>query len=162
MNIMILADKFKKTIIVTGFEPIDLLYGIYQCILRLERKEGKVENAYKRIVSETGNIQMQELIKEMLEPVDQEWRGIGKIAQSGLKLSEKYSRYDAVKKFGILSVRQDIDRSKEMNCIAGDIMRGNKQVADCPFFGITCTPEHPVGAPMVSTEGVCAAYYNYK
>lgn len=156
-----LADKFRKPIVVAGFEPVDLLFGIYQCVLQLENKVGKVENAYKRIVSEAGNIKMQELIKEMLVPSDQEWRGIGKIDKSGLKLSEAFKRYDALDKFGISIDTREIDAVEQTHCIAGDIMRGNKQVADCPFFGVTCTPEHPVGAPMVSAEGVCAAYYSY-
>lgn len=156
-----LTDKFKKPIIVTGFEPVDLIYGIYRCIVQLEEKEGKVENAYKRIVSEAGNTKMQELMKEILIPVDQEWRGIGKIERSGLKLSGKYIHYDALEKFGVSTHTQTKGAEKQTRCIAGDIMRGNKQVADCPCFGVTCTPEHPVGAPMVSAEGVCAAYYNY-
>lgn len=156
-----LAHKFRKPIVVTGFEPVDLLYGIYHCILQLENREGRVENAYKRIVSEVGNVKMQELIKEMLVPVDQEWRGIGEIPQSGFKPAAGIRQYDAFVKFGISIQPQSRDSKETTRCIAGEIMRGNKQVADCPFFGVTCTPEHPVGAPMVSAEGVCAAYYTY-
>lgn len=156
-----LTEKFKKPIVVTGFEPVDLIYGIYQCLLQLEKREGKVENAYKRIVTEGGNLKMQELIKEMLIPVNQEWRGMGKIKRSGLKLAGKFMQYDALEKFGVSKDIQNRRIEQEARCVAGDIMRGNKQVADCPFFGVTCTPEHPVGAPMVSAEGVCAAYYNY-
>lgn len=156
-----LADKYRKPIIVAGFEPVDLLYGIYQCVLQLENKAGKVENAYKRVVSEAGNLKMQELIKKMLVPVDQEWRGIGEITKSGLKLSDAFIAYDALEKFGLSIQTQNIEVVKPTRCIAGDIMRGNKQVADCPLFGVACTPEHPVGAPMVSAEGVCAAYYSY-
>ena len=157
-----LTHKFNKPIVVTGFEPLDLLYGIYHCVQQLEAGEGKVENAYKRIVSEEGNEKMQGLINEMLEPVDQEWRGIGEIEKSGLKLTNKYARYDAFERFGKVLQPKEKTVDKQTGCIAGDIMRGNKQVAACPFFGVTCTPEHPVGAPMVSAEGVCAAYYNYK
>jgi hydrogenase expression/formation protein HypD len=157
-----LADKFRKPIIVTGFEPADLLYGIYQCVLQLENKTGKVENAYKRIVSEAGNLKMQELIKEMLVPVNQEWRGIGELNKSGLKLADTFRDYDALCKFDVATPAPHQEKEEKSRCIAGDIMRGNKQAADCPFFGITCTPEHPVGAPMVSAEGVCAAYYSYK
>lgn len=156
-----LASKFRKPIVVTGFEPVDLLYGIYRCILQLENKEGSVENAYKRIVSEAGNVKMQKLMKDMLEPVDQEWRGLGTISKSGFKPAEDFRQYDALVKFNAPGHSQSADQEVTTRCIAGEIMRGNKQVADCPFFGVTCTPEHPVGAPMVSAEGVCAAYYTY-
>lgn len=156
-----LAEKFRKPIVVTGFEPVDLLYGIYQCIVQLENKTGKVENAYQRIVTEAGNLKMQELMKEMLVPADQAWRGIGKIDKSGLKLADAFKDFDALEKFGASIHTQDIETITQTRCIAGDIMRGNKQVADCPFFGVKCTPEYPIGAPMVSTEGVCAAYYSY-
>jgi len=156
-----LADKFGKPIVVTGFEPVDLLYGIYQCILQLEKGTATVENGYKRIVSEQGNSKMQKLIHEMLEPADQDWRGIGIIPKSGLRLKESYLKYDALKKFEHIFNKKEAIAERQTGCIAGEIMRGNKQVADCPFFRTSCNPEHPVGAPMVSAEGVCAAYYNY-
>lgn len=157
-----LINKYKKPIIITGFEPVDLLFGIYHCILQLEQGKAKVENAYKRIVTEEGNLKMLELMQEMLEPVDQEWRGIGEIAKSGLRLREEYAKYDTFNKFPDVFEKKEEKSEHQTKCIAGEIMRGNKQVPDCPFFGIFCTPEHPIGAPMVSAEGVCSAYYSYK
>ncbi|MFV0331058.1 MAG: hydrogenase formation protein HypD [Dysgonomonas sp.] len=160
-----LAKRYHRPMVVTGFEPIDLLYGIYRCILQLESGKSEVENAYKRIVLEDGNPAVRHLMNEMLEPVDQEWRGIGYIQGSGLHLNEIYEMYDAAKKFpakdgGKVSINNLNELS--LQCIAGDIMKGNKQASDCPFFGTSCRPETPIGAPMVSTEGVCAAYYNYR
>jgi len=159
-----LAEKYSRPMVVTGFEPIDILYGIYRCILQLENGIAKAENAYKRTVSDHGNPLAQNLMLEMLEPFDQDWRGIGQIPNSGLRLKKEYEQYDAAKKFP--STKQSIkylpNDAISAYCIAGDIMKGNKQAADCPYFGTKCNPEHPVGAPMVSSEGVCAAYYNYR
>lgn len=160
-----LAEKYHKPMVVTGFEPIDILYGIYRCVVQLENGRAEVENAYKRIVSDKGNPMAQRLMAEMLEPFDQNWRGIGQIPHSGLRLKTEYEQYDAIKKFpkNEQSSTKLTPMDKQMvQCIAGDIMRGNKRAADCPYFGTACNPEHPVGAPMVSTEGVCAAYYNYR
>lgn len=155
-----LAEKYKRPIVVTGFEPVDLLYGIYRCIIQLEQGKSTVENAYKRYVQEEGNPAIRSLMTEMLEPFSQEWRGIGRISHSGLRLKAEYARFDALKKFPQYKF---IETKPENNdCIAGDIMKGYKQAADCPCFGTTCSPDHPIGAPMVSTEGVCAAYYNYR
>lgn len=156
-----LAGCFGKPIVVTGFEPIDILYGIYRCLLQLENGEAKVENAYKRAVTEIGNLKARQQMNEMLEPFAQEWRGIGKIAQSGLRLRKEYEQYDAARRFPYMGDRA-AGNGLQIQCMAGDIMKGNKQAADCPCFGTFCSPEHPVGAPMVSTEGVCAAYYNYR
>ena len=172
--------------VVTGFEPADLLFGIYKCVSQLEQGIACLENAYKRVVPEKGNPIARKLMEEMLEPVDREWRGIGQIPSSGFALREKYAAYDAAVKFTPLpqplSTRrgeQDCeplgtnpaenqlpslagrDRGRGQ-CIAGEIMKGNLQVADCPYFGTVCSPDHPLGAPMVSAEGVCAAYYNYQ
>jgi len=155
-----LAEKYYRPIVVTGFEPVDLLYGIYRCILQLEKGESEVENAYKRYVHEEGNPAIRSLMNEMLEPFSQDWRGIGCIPQSGLKLREEFARFDALKKFPQYKLIEP--KTKNNDCIAGDIMKGYKQAADCPCFGTTCNPDHPIGAPMVSTEGVCAAYYNYR
>jgi hydrogenase expression/formation protein HypD len=146
-----LSAKYKKPMVVTGFEPADLLYGIYKCILQLEKGESKVENAYKRAVPETGNKEAKQLMETLLEPVGKEWRGIGYIPAGGFALRDKYAAFDAARN----------DRGK-VQCIAGEIMKGNRRVTDCSHFGSVCKPEHPVGAPMVSAEGVCAAYYNYK
>ena len=157
-----LAERYNKPIVVTGFEPIDILYGVYKCVLQLETGKASVENAYKRAVTEDGNLKAQTLMNEALEPFTLQWRGIGPIPLSGLRLRKEYEQYDAAKKFPYKG-NTGADRYKAgMECIAGDIMKGYKQAADCPYFGSDCSPEHPLGAPMVSTEGVCAAYYNYK
>lgn len=155
-----LSNKYKRPIVVTGFEPADLLYGIYRCILQLEGGTATVENAYKRIVRENGNTAMCKLMDEMLQPFSQDWRGIGTIKNSGLELRQEFAQFDALKKFPQSKNKEIV--AAENICIAGDIMKGYKQAADCPHFGTACNPEHPVGAPMVSTEGVCAAYYNYR
>lgn len=183
-----LADTYRTPMVVTGFEPVDLLYGIYRCLVQLERGEYRVENAYKRAVPETGNPAAQVLMDEMLEACDQEWRGIGCLPGSGLRLRPAYSRYDCRLKWpayesaaprpkqaetkaektiptsSLIAPRSTSGETPEMpsDCIAGAIMRGHKQPADCPHFGKTCHPEHPLGAPMVSSEGVCAAYYKYR
>lgn len=157
-----LAEKHHCPMVVTGFEPVDLLYGIYRCILQLESGKSIVENAYKRAVPENGNLIARKLIEETLELSDQEWRGIGIIPMSGYKIRDKYARFDAAKKYTSLFDKDKSEKIDMLPCIAGDIMKGNKQAVDCPYFGIECSPEHPVGAPMVSTEGVCASYYNYR
>lgn len=159
-----LSKQYKTPMVVTGFEPVDLLYGIYRCLLQLEAGRYEVENAYKRAVPENGNPSALKLIREMLEPCDQTWRGMGTLALSGLRLRRAFQAYDAAR---FLSPCDTPDFAKDAphpisDCIAGDILRGLKQPADCPFFGTRCRPEHPEGAPMVSSEGVCAAYYRYK
>ena len=153
----------------TGFEPADLLLGIYCCLLQLEAGIYKVENVYKRVVPEEGNLPARALMEETLELCDQEWRGLGTIPQSGLRLKEIFARQDASHLLPALDAKahkQCLEATssgvEKGQCIAGDIMRGTKQTKDCPFFGTLCTPDHPVGAPMVSSEGVCAAYYRYK
>lgn len=159
-----LAKKYRKPMVITGFEPIDILYGIYRCLIQLEAGEANVENAYKRVVPDNGNPLIRDLMKEMLEPFDQDWRGIGQIASSGLRLKSIYEQFDALRKFLQNKQKKTISdvNTFSLKCIAGEIMRGNKHTEDCPYFGTTCNPEHPVGAPMVSSEGVCAAYYNYR
>jgi len=157
-----LAAKYKCPMVVTGFEPVDILYGIYRCVLQLETGKAEVENAYKRAVPEDGNLIACKLMDEVLELSDQEWRGIGIIPTSGYKIRDKYASFDASKKFTNLNDKNLQKSDHILPCIAGDIMKGNKQTKDCPYFGTKCSPEHPIGAPMVSSEGVCAAYYNYK
>lgn len=151
-----LAHTYKTPMVVTGFEPTDLLYGIYRCICLLEEKRYEVENAYKRAVPEQGNPAAQTLMNELLEPCDQEWRGIGVIPASGLQLRKEVEHYSAQKRFSLAIKKFP---SPVLACIAGEIMRGQKQPRDCPFFGNQCHPSHPMGAPMVSAEGVCSAYY---
>jgi len=161
-NYHALAEKYSHPIVVTGFEPVDILYGIYKCVMQLEHHSWRVENAYPRAVSEQGNRHITTLMEEMLEPVDLQLRGIGVIPHSGLQLREKYERYDAGKKFPHQLFNKINDKTDmHLHCMAGEIMKGVKRPSDCPWFGRQCTPDQPVGAPMVSSEGVCSAYYTY-
>jgi hydrogenase expression/formation protein HypD len=156
-----LAEKYRTPIVVTGFEPSDLLYGLYRCVCRLEAGEGGVENAYKRAVPEEGNPQALSLIREMLEPCDAHWRGIGTIPSSGMQLRKPFEAYDAAKRFSLPAPPDKAPAGSSRACIAGEIMRGRKQPAECAHFGKTCSPSRPLGAPMVSAEGVCAAYHRH-
>jgi hydrogenase expression/formation protein HypD len=153
-----IAEKYRVPIVVTGFEPLDILQGIYMTVCQLEEGRAQVENQYTRAVQRNGNRPAQELIREVFEVVPRKWRGIGEIAASGLGLKPEYSRFDAEKRFNVA------DRVVEESpvCISGSILQGVKKPHACPAFGTTCTPEHPLGATMVSTEGACAAYYRYR
>ena len=151
------AEKYQTPIVVTGFEPVDLLHGILMAVKQLEAGEVKVENQYARVVLREGNRLAQQTIQEVFEVSDRSWRGIGTIPQSGYEVKENYSTYNARKKFNL-----DLQSTKENpDCISGDIMKGLKKPFQCPMFGKKCNPEHPLGAPMVSSEGACAAYYHY-
>jgi hydrogenase expression/formation protein HypD len=153
-----IAQKYKVPIVVTGFEPLDILQGVYMCVKQLEEGRHEVENQYTRSVRREGNTKAQELIREVFCVVPRKWRGIGEIPRSGLGLTETYKEFDAELKFGLT------DRSVEepSECIAGLVLQGVKKPHECPAFGTRCTPEHPLGAPMVSSEGACAAYYRYR
>lgn len=153
----ILASKYQIPIVVTGFEPLDLLFGIYSCIRLLEIKRFKVENCYKRVVTANGNILAQQLVAEVFQEADQEWRGLGVIPLSGLVVKDKYREFDASARF-VKTVRMESTRDF---CLGGDIMRGKLKPFQCPEFGKRCTPEHPIGAQMVSAEGACSAYHKY-
>ena len=152
-----LADQFKSPIVVTGFEPLDLLDGIRRAVIQLEKGEHRVENAYERIVSYAGNLEAQQLLAEVFEVTDRAWRGIGVIPKSGWRLSDKYRAFDAEERFQI----SGIHTAKSPLCKAGDVLRGAIKPAQCPAFGTDCTPRRPLGATMVSSEGACAAYFNY-
>ena len=152
-----LAEKFKTPIVVTGFEPVDILQGIYMTVKQLEEGRFEVENQYSRVVSKKGNIAAKKLIEEVFETTDRKWRGMGTIPNSGWKLKDKYSNYDAEKIFKV----ESIEVNESPLCIAGEVLQGLKKPMECPAFGKECTPEHPLGAPMVSTEGACAAYFHY-
>ncbi|GBD87206.1 hydrogenase expression/formation protein HypD [bacterium BMS3Abin03] len=152
-----LAEKFKTPIVVTGFEPVDILQGIYMAVQQLEDGRCGVENQYSRVVSKEGNIAAKKLIEEVFETTDRKWRGMGTIPNSGWKLKDKYSDYDAEKLFNV----ESIEVNESPLCIAGEVLQGLKKPTECPAFGNECTPEHPLGAPMVSTEGACAAYFHY-
>jgi hydrogenase expression/formation protein HypD len=155
-----MAEKYQCPIVVTGFEPVDILQGIYLCVKQLEAGIAKVENQYKRSVEEEGNIPAQQLIREVFEVTSRDWRGIGEIAQSGLKLRDKYAQFDAQKRFNFEGFKSVT--SETSDCISGQILQGIKKPHECSAFGTQCTPEHPLGAPMVSSEGACAAYYRYR
>ncbi|HLY41934.1 MAG TPA: hydrogenase formation protein HypD [Terracidiphilus sp.] len=152
-----LAEKFKIPLVVTGFEPLDLLDGIRRAVIQLEKGCHEVENAYERIVSYDGNQAAQKLLAEVFEVTDRAWRGIGVIPKSGWRLSEAYRDFDAELRFQIAGIHTE----ESPLCHSGDVLRGAIKPAECPAFGRECTPRHPLGATMVSSEGACAAYYNY-
>jgi hydrogenase expression/formation protein HypD len=153
-----IAKKYHVPIVVTGFEPLDILQGIYMCVKQLEEGRAEVENQYARSVRREGNRPAQELVREVFEVVPRKWRGIGEIPQSGLGLREPYREYDAERRFAL--VTGSVEEASE--CISGLILQGAKKPTDCPAFGTKCTPEHPLGATMVSSEGACAAYFKYR
>lgn len=151
------AEKYQTPIVVTGFEPVDLLQGILMAVTQLERGEVKVENQYARVVLREGNQRAQQTIHEVFDVADRQWRGIGTIPMSGYEVKESYRSYNARVRFQL-----DLQSTQEnTDCISGDIMKGLKKPHQCPMFGTKCKPEHPLGAPMVSSEGACAAYYQY-
>ncbi len=152
-----LARKFRVPIVVTGFEPVDILEGIYLMVKQLEENRHEVENQYSRVVQKEGNTAAQKIMREVFRVTDRNWRGIGPIPASGLSIAPDYSAYDAEKIFNV----QNITTSESPQCIAGEVLQGLKKPVECELFGIACTPEHPVGAPMVSSEGACAAYFHY-
>jgi hydrogenase expression/formation protein HypD len=152
-----LVEKYQKPLVVTGFEPVDLLQGIFMTLLQLERGESKLENQYKRVVPYEGNPAAREAIEQVFEICDREWRGIGRIPESGWKVRSDLSEFDAAKKFDL----PEMAGEENTECIAGQIMKGIKKPADCPHFGKKCKPSNPLGAPMVSSEGACAAYYHF-
>ena len=153
-----LAKRFQVPIVVTGFEPLDILQGIYLCVRQLEQGQHFVENQYSRSVRREGNRSAVSLLREVFEVVSCSWRGLGEIPQSGLALRTKYAAFDARKRFGLVAAGSVDDP----RCISGEVLRGVKRPGECAAFGTACTPESPLGAPMVSSEGACAAYYRYR
>lgn len=152
-----IVEQYKTPIVVTGFEPVDLLQGILMAVQQLEKGEYKLENQYARSVQREGNRMAQETIQQVFTISDRSWRGIGEIPMSGYEVNERYKQYNARVKFNLGT--PVVDGTKE--CISGEIMKGLKKPFQCPHFGKKCKPEHPLGAPMVSSEGACAAYYHY-
>lgn len=152
-----IAAKYHVPIVVTGFEPLDLLQGIWMVVQQLEAGRAQVENQYTRAVRREGNVAAQKLVAQVFEVTDRKWRGIGEIPRSGYRLRDEFSEFDAEKRFdvGALAVNES------PLCIAGEILQGLKKPHECVAFGKQCTPEHPLGAPMVSSEGACAAYFQY-
>ena len=153
-----IAEEYHVPIVVTGFEPLDILQGIMMCVRQLEEGRAEVEIQYTRAVRAEGNPPALAQIEEVFRPVPRKWRGIGEIPASGLALRDEYARYDADRRFDV----HEIVAEESSECIAGAVLQGHKKPPDCPAFGIDCTPDHPLGAPMVSSEGACAAYYRYR
>ncbi len=152
-----LALRYQIPITVTGFEPLDLLHGIHLTVKALEEGRVGVENQYARAVTRDGNLPAQKLVARVFEVCDRKWRGIGAIPDSGLKLRPEYAAHDAEAKFHV----EHLSAEESPLCIAGEILQGLKKPHLCPAFGKQCTPERPLGAPMVSAEGACAAYFRY-
>jgi hydrogenase expression/formation protein HypD len=152
-----IASKYKIPIIITGFEPLDLVQGIYMAVKQLEENKSFVENQYARVVKETGNKAAQEVIKTVFEVGNREWRGIGEIPNSGYVTRNEFQQFDAEHKFNISHIKVE----ENSLCIAGDVLKGIKKPKECSQFGINCKPSNPLGAPMVSSEGACAAYYHF-
>jgi hydrogenase expression/formation protein HypD len=152
------AAKYKVPIVVTGFEPLDILQGIDMCVAQLEAGRHEVENQYARAVTRGGNHPAQELMRRVFAVTDRKWRGIGAIPHSGLRLSDEFAGFDAERRFDLAGITAE----ESPLCISGEIMQGLKRPAECPAFGHACTPERPLGAPMVSNEGACSAYYRYR
>ena len=153
-----IARQYGVPIVVTGFEPLDILQGVSMCVDQLEAGRAEVENQYARCVRPEGNPAARRQLAEVFEPVPRAWRGIGTIAASGWALREPYHPWDAERRFEVAH----LEAEEPAECIAGEVLQGHKRPHECTAFGIRCTPEHPLGAPMVSAEGACAAYYRYR
>jgi hydrogenase expression/formation protein HypD len=152
-----IAERYKVPIVVSGFEPLDLLQGTLMAVRQLEQGTAVVENQYSRILDREGNIAARKLVNSVFEVSDRKWRGVGWISKSGFKLRWEYREHDAERIFEV----REIDTQEPAMCISGQILKGIKKPHDCPAFGTICTPLTPLGATMVSAEGACAAYYAY-
>lgn len=152
-----LVAKYRAPMVVTGFEPLDVVRGIHMAVKQLESGRAEVENAYGRVVTEAGNTSAMQIITTVFEECDRNWRGIGMIPQSGWRLREAYAAYDAARRFAV----SHIQTAESPLCHAGEVLKGVMKPNECPAFGKECTPRKPLGAPMVSSEGACAAYYNF-
>lgn len=153
-----IARRYQVPIVVTGFEPLDILEGIYLCLRQLESGQSVVENQYARAVRADGNRAALEIMREVFRVVPRSWRGLGDIPESGLGLADAYAALDAENRFGAVLT----DNAPDGDCISGAVLRGESKPTDCPAFGTRCTPEHPLGVTMVSSEGACAAYHRYR
>jgi hydrogenase expression/formation protein HypD len=153
-----IAARYHIPIVITGFEPVDIFQGLYMVIKQLEEGRTEVENQYGRSVRKEGNQPAKKLISEVFEPVHRKWRGIGEIPMSGYRLRDEYTAFDAEKLFNV----SGFEVHESTLCIAGIVLQGLAKPHECSAFGTQCTPEHPLGAPMVSSEGACAAYYHYQ
>lgn len=153
-----LARKYHIPFVVTGFEPLDIVQGVYMCIKQLEEGRAEVENQYTRAVQRLGNQHAIQLVRQIFEVVPRKWRGIGEIPYSGLGLRSDYQEFDAEKHFNVGTIQTE----ESADCLSGQVLQGHIKPHLCPAFGTRCTPEHPLGATMVSSEGACAAYYRYR
>jgi len=153
------VQRFRVPVVVTGFEPVDLLEGILECVEQLESGRFELSNRYARTVRDAGNAAAQEIINQVYEPADSPWRGMGVIPAGGLRLSAKWEQFDATRRFEALPV---LDLPGAVECRSGDVLSGRIKPTACPSFGTRCSPETPLGAPMVSSEGACAAYFQYR
>lgn len=153
-----LAERYRVPMVVTGFEPVDLLQGIYLCLDQLEGGRWEVVNQYARSVRPEGNTEARSMMEQVFQVVDRKWRGIGPIPHSGLALRPEFTDFDAERRFRL----GELELDESTGCLSGLVLQGRVRPADCPAFGRTCTPEHPLGATMVSSEGACAAYYRYR
>ncbi len=151
------AQQYRLPVVITGFEPVDLLEGIFEAVCQLEEGRFEVANRYRRAVRESGNRVACDLIDEVYEVCDRQWRGVGLIRRGGLRLRTKWRDFDAEQRFALT----DRPACEPADCHSGDVLAGRIKPTECPSFGVGCTPEHPLGAPMVSSEGACAAYYHY-
>jgi hydrogenase expression/formation protein HypD len=152
-----IAAAYRVPIVITGFEPVDLLHGVLACVRQLEGGRHAVENAYTRVLGREGNPAARELVHEVFDVVDRSWRGIGAIPKSGYRLRHAYRAHDAERIFEL----EDRKVAEPAVCISGLVLRGLARPPDCAAFGRECTPAHPLGATMVSAEGACAAYHHY-
>ena len=153
-----IVARYRTPIVVTGFEPLDILQGVYMTVRQLEEGRAELENQYARVVRARGNPAAMAQIRKVFKTVDRKWRGIGEIPDSGWALRDEYARFDAETRFAV----QDIAADEPEACIAGEVLQGHKKPFECPAFGVLCNPEHPLGAPMVSAEGACSAYFRYR
>jgi hydrogenase expression/formation protein HypD len=153
-----IVEHYRVPIVVTGFEPLDILDGVLAVVRQLEAGEARLENRYARVVSSQGNVAAQDIVSRVFEVADRKWRGIGTIPASGLQLRPEFADFDAAAHFGTERLTSD----EPEQCISGLVLQGLRKPTDCPVFGTTCTPQNPLGAPMVSSEGACAAYYAYQ
>jgi hydrogenase expression/formation protein HypD len=152
-----IAEKYQVPIVVTGFEPLDIVQGVLMTVLQLEQAKVAVQNGYPRVVTYEGNRPAQKIINQVFMECDRKWRGIGLIPASGWRLRPEYTGFDAEARFDV----EGIQSQESTVCIAGQILQGLRKPHECPAFGVQCSPEHPLGATMVSSEGACAAYYRY-
>ncbi len=152
-----ISGKYNTPIVVTGFEPVDILQGILMCVRQLEEGRCNTENQYGRVVTKNGNIAAKKILEDVFDTIDRKWRGIGLIPNSGFALKDSYKKFDAETIFNV----ENYEQNESPLCIAGQVLKGVKKPLECKAFGKECKPETPLGAPMVSTEGACAAYFHY-